>query len=275
MDSVETRDTIQLMTHCSDSNESSEVSDKDVPIDNQFPVCISFKTLALVAATCQIFALIFCLTWSIKFNFYESTATHCHVSNFLPSVSATLQFTPQKDIWITAIGIVSGGRYFIAYFYYKLVYYSKSLFVLHCLEITALLGLSVVDSLKYFDFHAISVGIFLFTTVAHEFLVCFDFVRANKLVLSEQTSFNIEKTKSFKTKVTIINFITLSAALYLYYLHNITCIAGIYSMFSALEYFVILFNIIYHLQAYQDLGDYMIVVMSQEIYTKKSSRKIV
>lgn len=110
----------------------------------------SFQSLASATATSQISALVFCLAWSVRFNFYESTATHCMVENYLPSLSATLDFTPQRDVWRSCIGLSSLPRYFIAYLYYKVVFKSFPLLCLHWLEITALIGLSIVDTIRYF-----------------------------------------------------------------------------------------------------------------------------
>lgn len=115
---------------------------------NQFS--ISFQQLAVNTATIQISSLVFCLAWSIKFNFYESTATHCRVDNYLPSLSATLDFTPQRDVWRACVGLSGTTRYFIAYLYYKLIFHSKLLLALHWIEVTALIGLSIVDSIRYF-----------------------------------------------------------------------------------------------------------------------------
>lgn len=111
---------------------------------------IPFQSLALATATSQISSLVFCLAWSVKFNFYESTATHCRVDNYLPSLSATLDFTPQRDVWRACIGLSGMPRYFIAYMYYKIIFKSQLLLFFHWLEITALIGLSIVDSIKYF-----------------------------------------------------------------------------------------------------------------------------
>lgn len=111
---------------------------------------IPFRSLALTTATSQISSLVFCLAWSVKFNFYESTATHCRVDNYLPSLSATLDFTPQRDVWRACIGLSGMPRYFIAYMYYKIIFKSEFLLFLHWLEVTALIGLSIVDSIKYF-----------------------------------------------------------------------------------------------------------------------------
>lgn len=112
---------------------------------------LPFQSLALTTATSQISSLVFCLAWSVKFNFYESTATHCRVDNYLPSLSATLDFTPQRDVWRACIGLSGMPRYFIAYLYYTIIFKSKLLLFLHWLEVTALIGLSIVDSIKYFS----------------------------------------------------------------------------------------------------------------------------
>lgn len=111
---------------------------------------IPFQELAITTATAQISSLVFCLAWSIKFNFHESTATHCRVDNYLPSLSATLDFTPQRDVWRACVGLTGPPRYFIAYLYYKIIFRSKVLLFLHWLEVTALIGLSIVDSIRYF-----------------------------------------------------------------------------------------------------------------------------
>lgn len=123
---------------------------KEDQVSHHFALRIPFQSLALTTATTQISSLVFCLAWSVKFNFYESTATHCRVDNYLPSLSATLDFTPQRDVWRTCIGLSGLPRYLISYLYYRIVFKSKILLFLHWLEVTALIGLSIVDSIKYF-----------------------------------------------------------------------------------------------------------------------------
>jgi hypothetical protein len=120
---------------------------QDIPIELKLP----FQSIAVTTATTQISSLVFCLAWSVKFNFYESTATHCRVDNYLPSLSATLDFTPQRDVWRTCIGLSGVPRFFIAYLYYHIVYKSTTLLWLHWIEILALIGLSIVDSIRYFS----------------------------------------------------------------------------------------------------------------------------
>jgi len=118
--------------------------------EQQIDIKIPFRSLAVATATAQISSLVFCLAWSIKFNFHESTATHCRVANYLPSLSATLDFTPQRDIWRSCIGLSGFPRYFIAFLYYRIIFLSRLLLWLHWIEISALIGLSIVDSIRYF-----------------------------------------------------------------------------------------------------------------------------
>lgn len=258
------------------------------------PVNLPFQSIALITATSQISSLVFCLAWSIKFNFHESTATHCRVANFLPSLSATLDFTPQRDVWRSCIGLAGVPRFFIAYLYYTIIFKSRLLLFLHWLEVVALIGLSIVDSLRYFGksltvrrythqllchitdylddhpllfaaFHATCVGIFLSTSIMHMALVCLEIVKCRDdrdggPLLSRR----LEKTRPVKIKIAITNFVAILTALYLYDRHNRYCEPGVYSMFSILEYIVIVANIVYHLQAYHDLRDYSLYVALDE-----------
>lgn len=111
---------------------------------------IPFPLLVIPTATVQISSLVFCLSWSIKFNFHESTATHCRVENYLPSLSATLDFTPQREIWRACVCLTGFPRFLISYLYYKLVFKSRFLLSIHWLEIISLIGLSIIDSVRYF-----------------------------------------------------------------------------------------------------------------------------
>lgn len=133
-----------------DDTNIGQIQDSNSGQNSLFELKIPFQSLAVTTATTQISSLVFCLAWSVKFNFYESTATHCRVDNYLPSLSATLDFTPQRDVWRTCIGLSGVPRYFIAYLYYQIIFKSKPLLWLHWIEISALIGLSIVDSIRYF-----------------------------------------------------------------------------------------------------------------------------
>lgn len=111
-------------------------------------------------------------------------------------------------------------------------------------------------------FHAGCVGIFLLTSIIHMTLVCTDYVNPDQSSneLSTKTKNQISSTKLVKTKIAVVNFISIVTALYLYGRHNRYCEPGVYSLFSFLEYIVIVANVVYHLQAYYDLAEYSIII---------------
>lgn len=92
-------------------------------------------------------------------------------------------------------------------------------------------------------------------------LVCNDHVVPSKrATMNDTTKLMLKQTKVVKRRIAIVNFIAITTALYLYDRHNRYCEPGVYSAFSFLEYIVIVANIIYHLQAYYDLGEYSISI---------------
>lgn len=81
----------------------------------------------------------------------------------------------------------------------------------------------------------------------------------------------LKSTSAIKSRIAVVNFVAIVSALYLYDRHNRYCEPGVYSMFSLLEYIVIIANIIYHLQACIDLGDYSLVVSNLQTLPIESS----
>lgn len=117
---------------------------------------ISFSKVAWVTVLCPFASFIFCVLWSIMYNFEEATYTHCNVKNYLPSISAAIgSFSPQKYVWKLAICIHFVPRLMISRMYRE--YYSKVLqlqarylvntaCMLNVIENFALLGLTLVSS---------------------------------------------------------------------------------------------------------------------------------
>ena len=112
---------------------------------------VPFQKLALVTLALPLGGFAFCVLWSMLYNFDDSTSTHCNVPNYLPSVSASIgAYSPQKYIWRLTIALHSAPRYLVSMTYYKLFHSSTCLLTLNCVEVSSLLGLSIISSTENF-----------------------------------------------------------------------------------------------------------------------------
>lgn len=50
---------------------------------------ISFAKFSTITVSLPLFSFIFCVAYSLIFFFEQSTSTHCHVWNYLPSISVS------------------------------------------------------------------------------------------------------------------------------------------------------------------------------------------
>merc|ERR1719431_830225 len=77
-------------------------------------IVVIFRFLTVTSVS----AFFTCILLSMKNNWDQSTATHCHVPNYLPSISAAIGgYSPQKYIWRIAIAAQSSPRILFAYIY--------------------------------------------------------------------------------------------------------------------------------------------------------------
>lgn len=81
---------------------------------------ISFGKFALAVVSLPLCSFVFCVLWSLMYFYDRSTATHCGVSNYLPSISAAIgNYQPQRFVWQTAILLQALPRLMVAFQYVK------------------------------------------------------------------------------------------------------------------------------------------------------------
>lgn len=234
---------------------------------------ISFSKLAIFTVALPLCGFMFCIIWSLAYNFVESTSTHCGVQNYLPSVSASIgSFSPQKFVWRFTIAVHSAPRYLVSFIYYFLIHGSKSLLWLNLVEISALLGLTVVSSTEIFcKYNFIIKKLFFcnnfFLSVFHAycfmgFIICSFFGMIIHLI-------QVNLWSKFKLRLFCINTISWIMALYLYVRHNHHCETGIYTLFALAEYIFVISNMIFHFQAYYDFSNLFISITDKMLIKDK------
>lgn len=241
---------------------------------NMFLLKAQLKKVCWYSSLVNVGAMFFGIIWSMIYQWEESTATHCNVPNYLPSMSAAIGYTPQAYVWRSGITTTCAIRYVFANSYWKWYSlrplkkeyaYSNLRDILapialfsHYVEIFGLLLLTVVSSRENKDVHEAGFVIFIVgaliymaTTVAITSMVRLDtpsMVRAAKL----------------KKIAAALNYFLFASAMYFYKRHNDYCEPGVYTMFSLCEYLVVITNIIFHNAITIDLEDFSIVLCDNE-----------
>lgn len=81
-------------------------------------IFIPFGRFALAVVSLPFFGFIFCVVWSVLYFYERSTATHCGVPNYLPSISAAIgNYQPQRFIWQVVILCQALPRLLVAHQY--------------------------------------------------------------------------------------------------------------------------------------------------------------
>lgn len=81
---------------------------------------VPFGKFAFGVVSLPFVAFIFCVTWSVLYDFKRSTSTHCDVPNYLPSISAAIgNYQPQRFVWQLAILLQAFPRLLVAHQYMR------------------------------------------------------------------------------------------------------------------------------------------------------------
>ncbi|XP_015903821.1 post-GPI attachment to proteins factor 2-like [Parasteatoda tepidariorum] len=231
---------------------------------------LKFPTLALYTVSLPLVSFVFCVLWSILYNFERATFTHCHVPNYLPSISASIgSFTPQRHVWQICVAIHSAPRYLVVAMYYShlcdILYKSaiwqwlaSIIFLLQFTEVSSLLGLTFVSSSENFHIHELCFITFMISALSNMLLLYFAMKRGvkHRLTLLERTSLK------YKTIFGLTNVTAFLLAVYFYFRHNWYCEATVYTYFAFFEYIVVFSNMAYHMTAYWDFCDHVVSVSS-------------
>lgn len=182
-----------------------------------------------------------------------TTATHCGVSNLLPSLSAaTGSFYPQRYIWKLTISLHTVPR-IIVFAIYFCKHNSVFIFVLNLLEIFSLLGLALFGSNDNYSVHSKCFGVFLVSSIIYMFTVSytniFHFCR---------------KTLQIKKVIAWMTLILSLSATYFFYRHNNYCEPYVYSLFALSEFIIVLGNIYFHFLAYYDLSNVTFAILASD-----------
>ncbi|XP_046738021.1 post-GPI attachment to proteins factor 2 [Diprion similis] len=221
---------------------------------------IPFSRIAWFTVSLPFLGFVFCVCWSILYNFKEANFTHCEVYNFLPSISAAIgHYKPQSDVWKAAIAIQAHTRVLVLIMYYRhyketvykwAQFVSRIALAAYAIENTALVTLSFWSSHDNYALHKLSFITFLIMSLLHMSLSCMitRSCRSPAKDAVEASSFK------WKWRMLFANVSSILLACYFFYRHNKYCEANVYSLFAMSEYMVVLTNMGFHMTAAWDFA---------------------
>jgi len=227
---------------------------------------VLFRRVVLATLALPLGGFCFCVGWSLLYNFEKATSTHCEVTNYLPSISATIgSFRVQRRVWKVAIAMHAPFRFLFGYFYRE--YWQETLAltsgvrllllltqVLYVSENLGLIGLSFVASIDNFPFHKTCFIVFLACGELYMLCTCrlFRLPRQQRLTRRELVS------RRCKLGIFIFNIVSLAFCMYFYARHNAHCEPYVYTLFAFSEYCVVLSNMAFHATAYWDFYELVV-----------------
>ncbi|XP_065354041.1 post-GPI attachment to proteins factor 2 [Cloeon dipterum] len=222
---------------------------------------VPFERLAKVTVALPLVAFIFCIVWSILFNFDTTVSTHCKVTNWLPSISAAIgNESPQREVWKLLIALHAPTRFLVVWMYIE--YFWKVLrseilwlagitCLLNVIENLALLGLTFFTSADHYPIHEKCFITFIATSELYMLLSSFLLSRRRARIANNVES----RSLRLKVKLLTVNAVSFIIAGYFFVRHNNYCEPYMYTLFSFFEYIVVITNMGYHMTASYDLFD--------------------
>lgn len=253
--------------------ETSRFGSEYIPLvkdeSTKFRLMIPFSKIAWFTVSLPFFGFLFCVVWSVLYNFESATYTHCKVYNFLPSISAAIgHYKPQRDVWRAAIATQAHTRVLVLIMYYR--YYRETVYkwahavsnlalVTYAVENTALVTLSFWSSNENYALHKLSFITFLVMSLLHMTLSCMitRSCRSPAKDAVEASSFR------WKWRMLSANISSILLACYFFYRHNTYCEINVYSLFALAEYMVVLTNMGFHMTAAWDFAGRSLLVSSK------------
>ncbi|XP_077421498.1 acyltransferase PGAP2-like [Vanacampus margaritifer] len=234
---------------------------------------VSFRACALGIGCLPLLGLVSCVLISSFFHFEDSTRTHCQVPNYLPSVSASINLSPERHIWRLCVGLHSAPRLLVAFTYFKfyklrfsarppqssLAYISLAFSIF---ENLGLLLLTYVSSSETIFIHANGFILFILSSFVYMLVTCYLWKAVKKYSLNPEDA----KSHHWKVRLLILNFCFCACAGFFYIKHNLYCEAGSYTLFALFEYMIVFSNMAFHLTAAWDFKsrEVMVISCSQE-----------
>ncbi|CRL00411.1 CLUMA_CG013678, isoform A [Clunio marinus] len=246
--------------------EYQKLKDENGLIDKGPVFTISFSRFSLITVSLPLFSFIFCVSYSLLFFFEQSTSTHCHVWNYLPSISAAIgSFQPQAFVWQISIIVHFIPRLIITWMYKS--YYdrvirrnrqnvAKFALLLNVVENFSLLGLSIYTSNDNYEIHKNCFCTFI---VVSETYMMLSYYLNKNAKRDPKSSHSENKSINLKRNLFIINITSIVLAAYFFVRHNDRCEGGIYTFFALFEYIVVLTNMGYHMTAAIDFHNQHLV----------------
>ncbi|XP_077361550.1 acyltransferase PGAP2 isoform X2 [Festucalex cinctus] len=236
--------------------------DRDRPL-----IKIPFNVFVTGMVLLPVSGLLLSLFISIVYHFEDANYTHCHVANYLPSISAAISRVPELYIWRFCIGLHSAPRFLLAatYLAFYRVRFAARLpelllswlaFACNLAENCALLLLTYVASTEIYTVHKAGFLTFIVSSQLYMLMTC----RLWYVIKSHYVSKEEVISYRWKVRLLLFNLSCCGAAAYFFRRHNKHCEAGVYTFFALFEYLVVFSNMAFHTTSIMDFGKESVMV---------------